>query len=135
MTTRPELLTRLETVFFSVDSLDEARSIANEAIELFDSQGFKLVKWSGNREVFPVLSEFDKNVLASSIRELDLSLYNSEDLPDTKALGCVWETGEDRLRIVSSLTPLDKYTRRTMLSQLGKSFDPLGIFSPFFVDC
>ena len=45
----------------------------------------------------------------------------------------VWETGGDRLRIVSSLKPLTKYTRRTMLSQLGKSFDPRGIFSPFFV--
>ena len=53
--------------------------------------------------------------------------------PRQKALGCVWETGGDRLRIVSSLKPLTKYIRRTMLSQLGKSFDTLGVFSPFFV--
>ena len=31
------------------------------------------------------------------------------------------------------MKPLDKYTRRSMLSQLGKAFNPLGIFSPFFV--
>jgi len=37
------------------------------------------------------------------------------------------------LQIVSSLKPLERYTRRTMLSQLGKSFDPLGVFSCFFV--
>ena len=123
----------MDDVIFSVDSLEDARSIANEAVDLFDSRGFKLVKWSGNREVVPVLSEFNKNVLASAMRDLDLSLENHEDLPDTKALGCVWETEDDRLRIVSSLTPLNKYTRRAMLSQLGKSFDPLGIFSPFFV--
>ena len=36
--------------------------------------------------------------------------------PDAKALDCVRETGEDRLRMVSSLKRLDKYTRRSMLS-------------------
>ena len=59
------------------------------------------------------------------MRELDLSLEHDNDLPETKALGCIWETGGDRSRIVSSLKPLTKYTRPTMLSQLGKSFDPL----------
>ena len=103
-----------------MDNLDDARLIAIEAIELLNSGGFELVKWSCNKEVVPVLSEFDKNVLAAGIRELDISLDTNESLPDTKALGCIWETGEDRFRNVSSLKPLDKYTRRSMLSQLGK---------------
>ena len=67
------------------------------------------------------------------MRELDLSIEHDNDLPETKALGCVWEAGGDRLRIVSSLKPLTKYTPRTMLSQLGKFFYPLGIFLLFFV--
>ena len=79
-----------------------------------------------------MLSDFDEDVLSAGIRELDLSLDTNESLPDTKTLGCVWEAGEDRFRIVSSLKPLNKYTRRSMVSQLGKSFDPLGVFSPFF---
>ena len=29
-------------LIFSVDSLDEAKTIAHEAVELFDSRGFKL---------------------------------------------------------------------------------------------
>ena len=116
-----------------MDSLDEARVIAEKAVELFESRGFKLVKWSANRESLSVLADFDKETFVSGLRELDLSREHGNELPDTKALGCVWETGEDRFKIVSSLTSLQKYTRRTMLSQLGKSFDPLGIFSPFFV--
>ena len=119
---------------FSVDILNEAKIIANEAIDLFDSRGFKLVKWSANKNAVPVLAKFEKEVLISGMRELDLSIEHDNDLPETKALGCVWETGGDCLRIVSSLKLLTKYTRRTMLSQLGKSFDPLGIFSPFFVE-
>ena len=123
----------MDDLIFSVDSLDEAKTIAHEAIELFDSRGFKLVKWSAYRDSVPILAELDKEILVSNMRELDLSLDNGNDLPDAKALGCVWETGEDRIRMVRSLKPLDKYTRRSMLSQLGKAFDPLGIFSPFFV--
>ena len=123
----------MDDVIFSVDSLDNAKNIAHEAIELFDRRGFKLVKWSANRDSVPILAELDKEILVSSMRELDLSLDNGNDLPDAKALGRVWDPGEDRLRIVSSLKPLDKHTRRSMLSQLGKAFDPLGIFSPFFV--
>ena len=123
----------MDDLMFSVDSLDEAKIIANEAIDLFDSPGFKLVKWSANKNAVPTLAKFEKELLISGMRELDLSIEHDNDLPETKALGCIWETGGDRLRIVSSLKSLTKYTRRTMLSQLGKSFDPLGIFSPFFV--
>ena len=35
----------MDDVIFGVDSLEEARTIAHEAIELFDSCGFKLVKF------------------------------------------------------------------------------------------
>ena len=34
----------MDDLMFSVDSLDEAKIIADEAIDLFDSRGFKLVK-------------------------------------------------------------------------------------------
>ena len=123
----------MDDLIFSIDSLNEAKTIAHKAIELFDIHGFKLVKWSADRDSVPILAELGKEMLVSGMRKLDLSLDNENDLPDAKALGCVCETGDDHLRMVSSLKPLDIYTRRSMLSQLGKAFDPLGIFSPFFV--
>ena len=123
----------MNDLIFSVVNLSYARLNANEAIELLDGRGFRLVKWNDNKEVVPVLSEFDKDVLAAGIHELYLSLDTNENLPDTKALGCVWETGEDRFRIVSLLKPLDNFTGRSMLSHMSKSFNSLGIFSQFFV--
>ena len=86
----------MDVVFFSVNSLDDAKTITHEAIELFDSHGFKLVKWSANRVSIPILADLNKEILVPNKRELDLSLDNGNDLPDAKALGCVWETGEDR---------------------------------------
>ena len=73
----------MDDLVFSEDNLDKTRLIADEAIELLDSRGFRLVKWSGNKEVVPVLSEFDKDVLACGIRELNLSLHTIKSLPDT----------------------------------------------------
>ena len=77
----------MDDLMFSVDSLDKAKIIANEAIDLFNSQGFKLVKWSANKYVVPVLAEFEKEVLISGMH--GLSLEQNNDLPETKALSCV----------------------------------------------
>ena len=63
----------MDDLMFSVDSLDEAKIIANEAIDLFDSRDFKLVKWSANKNAVSVLAKFEKEVLISGMRELDLS--------------------------------------------------------------
>ena len=79
-----------------------------------------------------VLSSLGPELLSASIRELDLS-GEELALPSAKTLSCVWDPDSDELRIDCSLKPLGKYTRRTMLSQLGQNFDPLGFGSPFFI--
>ena len=122
----------VDDFIFSADSFDDAQQIANEAIALFRSRGFELVKWSANKESVNVLVGMDSELLAPSIREVDLET-NSVAMPSAKTLGCVWVTESDELRIQCSLKPLTKYTRRSMLSQLGKKFDLLAFGSPFFL--
>ena len=99
---------------------------------MFRSRGFELVKWSANKESVNVLIEMDSELLAPSICEVDLET-NSVAMSSAKTLGCVWVTESDELRIQCSLKPLTKYTRGSMLSQLGQNFDPLGFGTPFFV--
>ena len=122
----------MDDLIFSVDNLERAQTITNEVVSLFKSRGFKLVKWSANRDTMSVLSSLGPELLSASIQELDLC---SEELalPSAKTLGCVWDPDSDNLRIDCSLKPLGKYTRRTMLSQLGQNFDPMGFGSPFFI--
>ena len=122
----------MDDLIFSLDSLESAQTITNEAVSLFKSRGFKLVKWSTNRDTMSVLSSLGPELLSASIRELDLC-GEELALPSAKTLGCVWDPDSDELRIDCSLKPLGKYTRRTMLSQLGQNFDPLGFGSPFFI--
>ena len=122
----------MDDLIFSVDSLESAQTITNEAVSLFKSRGFKLVKWSANRDTMSVLFSLGPELLSASIRELDLC-GEELALPSAKTLGCVWDPDSDELHIDCSLKPLGKYTRRTMLSQLGQNFDPLGFGSPFFI--
>ena len=81
----------VDNSIFSVDSFDDAQLIANEAIALFRSRGFKLVKWSANKEFVNVLVGMDSVLLAPSIREVDLET-NSVAMLSAKTLGCMWVT-------------------------------------------
>ena len=115
-----------------VDRLKDAQKIADKAINLFRNRGFKLVKWSANKEAKIVLSSLENDLLAASIRDLDL-LADDTSLPSAKTLGCVWNTEQDILLINCLLKPLNKCTQRTMLSQLGQNFNSLGFGAPFFL--
>ena len=92
-----------------------------------------LVKCSSNRDAFAVLSKIDKEKLCLFVRDINLSVEHFEKLPLAKTLGCFWDTDTESFQIVASLEPLEKCTWGTMLGQLSKSFDPLGIFSCFFL--
>ena len=63
----------IDDVIFSAQSLVKAEIIAQEAIELFDSRGFKLVQWSANRQALFVLADLDKLVLIFGMRGIKLS--------------------------------------------------------------
>ena len=74
----------------------------------------------------------DSELLAPSIRNVDL-VTNSVTMPTAKTLGCVLVMEFDELRIQCSLKPLTKYILRSMLSQFGQNFDPLGFSNPFYL--
>ena len=66
---------------------------------------------------------------ASSVGKIDIG---SQPLPDSSALGLVWDPQSDTLRI-SSCKFVDATTRREMTSQLSSQFDPLGVVSPLLL--
>ena len=54
-------------------------------------------------------------------------------MPDSKALGLVWDVEGDRLRVCSRRKLVDVSTRREMLSVLARQYDPLGFLAPCFL--
>ena len=55
-----------------------------------------------------------------------------QPLPDSSALGLIWDPESDTLR-VSSREFVEASTRCEMTSQLASQFDPLGIVSPLLL--
>ena len=121
----------MDDMLFSRDTQDEAQLVAKEAVELLDSRGFELVKWTACKKAKAIIAEMDEDNLAPPIRTLDLK--TEEPLPDLKAVGCVWNAEDDVLKIHFSLEKPTKYTRRILLSQLSSHYDPLGYCAPLFL--
>ena len=121
----------MDDLFAKADSLDDARTIASESIELFKSRGFQLVKWSANKETQPVLVEISGNKLAPSIRTIDLG--KDDPLPYLKAVGCLWDSEQVVLKVQFSLCNPTPNTRRSMLSDLSRQYDPLGYSVPLLL--
>ena len=120
----------MDDLLLSADSIDELTITSREAKSLFQSRGFKLLKWVANSCSKSVLSGVPPSDLGSSLREVDLG---TQPMPEYKALGLVWDVEDDKLR-VSSRQPLGSVsTRREMLRALASQFDPLGFLAPWLL--
>ena len=71
--------------------------------------------------------------LAPQLREIN---FSNEDLPSQRALGICWnaETDSTSLKEHSSTSVHGVLTRRKALSFVNSQFDPLGLWSPCFVN-
>jgi len=120
----------MDDLLYSTDTLERAQTIAFELIDLFSSRGFQLVKWTANTHVKPVLVQMSEDKLAPSIKSVDL-ISGDEPLPNLKAVGCIWDAEQDVLKIQFSLEKHSSFTRCSLLSQVSKQYDPLGVLCTF----
>ena len=117
----------MDDVLFSCDSLSELEIVSRESDLIFQSRGFKLRKWVINACASSILAEVPKCDLAANISEIAIGL---EPMPDSKALGVIWDVENDKLKVSFDKEFVDITTRRQMASQLASNFDPLGVVSP-----
>ena len=119
----------MDDILLTSDSLSDLEIIAKESIDFMESRGFKLRKWVSNCCAKSILTKVPRCDLAPSVSKIDLG---SQPLPDSKALGLVWDTEQDRL-LVNFREFCEASTRRQMASQLASQFDPLEMASPFIL--
>ena len=103
---------RYMDILLDSDSLSDLKIIAKESIDLMESGGFKLHKWVSNCHAKSILLKVPRCDLVSSVSEIDLGL---QPLPDSKALGLVWDTEKD-----THLVNLHEFWRGFYLSADGK---------------
>ncbi|XP_058808897.1 uncharacterized protein LOC131674316 [Phymastichus coffea] len=103
------------------DTLEEIVAIRDEMVTLLQRGGFIIRKWASNHP--DALDPIEQKIfdLDSAVKERTVQ----------KTLGIVWNSQEDLFQY--SLTPVDPQTsstKRKLLSEISKIFDPLGLLGP-----
>ena len=106
------------------ESISEATKLQRQLQELFSKGGFLLRKWCSS----------DPAVLKHLTPELK-DAPPQHPIPDaneyTKTLGIQWNSRMDHFRLtVADLPPVKNVTKRSLVSDIAKTFDALGWFSP-----
>ncbi|XP_053698870.1 uncharacterized protein LOC128745823 [Sabethes cyaneus] len=108
------------------DDLEEVAETCRQLRELLSDGGFTLRKWYAN----------DPNVLRHIPSELCGTTGPTEigRDPVTKALGLFWNPSSDQLSFqVPNLGTLPVVTKRAVVSEMSRLFDPLGLLGPVVI--
>ncbi|UYV81867.1 hypothetical protein LAZ67_20002729 [Cordylochernes scorpioides] len=105
-------------------SVDEGKNSVQELYGLLSAGGFELRKWTSN--VPDVLS-----LLPNHLRSTNTNIGPEESKEFVNVLGLQWQPRTDGFTFKGIALPLNSMTKRGILSQVAKIFDPLGWISPF----
>jgi hypothetical protein len=106
------------------DTIEEAKTLYTELMTLLPKRGFNLRKWKSNSTTFLNCVEAEQTTVDLKIDE------NSETL---KVLGLSWNSSKDYFSFDVTLPENSNSTKRQILSESSRVFDPLGLISPVTV--
>ncbi|XP_043861736.1 uncharacterized protein LOC122756412 [Drosophila santomea] len=111
------------------NTLEELMILKDELIALLDKGKFKLLKWSSNSwRLLKSLPEEDR-----CFEPIQLLNKSAADSP-VKVLGIQWNPGKDVLYLnLKGCDATISPTKRELLSQLSRIYDPLGLVAPVTV--
>lgn len=127
ITTQPLASERMLTDLLSgTYHLPEAIDLQRQLRELSNSGGFNLRKWASNNDaILQLIPTCDREIKTTHLIEFDETI---------KSLGIHWNPRSDQFMFQSSLDPsVIAKTKRTILSEISKLFDPLGWLAPLII--
>ncbi|XP_011691571.1 PREDICTED: uncharacterized protein LOC105452295 [Wasmannia auropunctata] len=102
-------------------TIEEARTIRNEIIALLAKGGFTIRQWASNDERIV-------NDLITSALHANFTLNVDRSL---KTLGVTWNARGDQICYSAhSIEITEQLTKRNVLAEIAKIFDPLGLLGP-----
>lgn len=115
----------MDDLLTGADSREELYELRQNIDTILKSGQLQLRKWYSND--LELLSE-----IPETEREKPLRINETDVI---KALGIIWEPTSDEFHFHYKTTekPLTKITKRTILSDVAKLFDPLGLINPVVV--
>ncbi|XP_055527334.1 uncharacterized protein LOC129719950 [Wyeomyia smithii] len=109
-------------------SIDQAIQLRTELNDLVSKDGFILRKWCSNCPV--ALAGIPGNQLGTNLS----IFFESNPVDKIKTLGITWEPSSDQLRFLFEFNNTNvAWTRKKILANIAKLFDPLGLIAPIVV--
>ncbi|XP_065078260.1 uncharacterized protein LOC135701404 [Ochlerotatus camptorhynchus] len=118
----------MDDILSGSDSIESTKKLRHDLEELMLNGGFLIRKWCFNSEdVLEGIPEGNRETL--------VPIQDSSANEVIKALGLLCDPKKDLFLFFKSSEPNeDKPTKRRVLSQIAKLFDPLGLVSPVIVE-
>lgn len=112
----------VDDLLTGADSINDAIELRSQLINLLEKGNFELAKWCSN---------------SNKINELSLANPTVVEINDEtikSVLGLSWLPSEDVLTFRATAFPNErKWTKRKVISCIGKLYDPNGFISPIVV--
>ncbi|GJQ66386.1 hypothetical protein Trydic_g8493 [Trypoxylus dichotomus] len=110
------------------DTVEEAQLLCNQVSQILQGGCFELRKWiSNNPQILTVLN-------SSKVSSPQVILFKQSEVKD-KTLGIQWNWSTDNLTYsIPNYNKTRPFTKRNLLSDISKIFDPLGLLSPVVVN-
>ena len=109
------------------DTVPAAIELRRQLQELFNQGGFLLRKWNASEPA--VLAN-----LSPDLKDPHSTQLFHDTTEYTKTLGIEWDVKSDEFHLtIAKLPALDNVTKRLLVSDVAKTFDVLGWFSPSIV--
>ncbi|XP_011174413.3 uncharacterized protein LOC105206631 [Solenopsis invicta] len=111
----------VDDLLSGADSIEEARIIRDEVIALLARGGFSIRQWASN----------DKRIIDDLATSALHARFTFDEGRFFKTLGIAWSTDGDKLHYsINSIKVTEKITKRKILSEIAKIYDPLGLLGP-----
>ena len=114
----------MDDILDSVQTNNEATELTAEIDGILEKGGFQVKGWTSNAELSP------KNNRKES-EEINVP----QGKQDAKVLGLVWNNKDDVLKykVEVKVSQQSKLTKRNILSQVARIYDPIGFAAPYLV--
>ena len=113
----------MDDIVSGEQNVENALKLQDQLIQLFQAAGMKLYKWISNSKI-----------LLNNVPHEDRN-YNFDSDEIVKTLGLIWNPDADcfQFTVSPSTATSSIITKRTVLSDISKLFDPLGLLGPIIV--
>ncbi|XP_055921716.1 uncharacterized protein LOC129952857 [Eupeodes corollae] len=114
----------VDDVMTGADSIEEVTSLRQELVSLLKSAGLNLRKWTTN--CWPLL-------LSLPEEQREMSPKEFEEYSSVKLLGLQWSPANDSFSYKVNLNDKASSTKRQILSESSRIFDPIGFLTPVVI--